>query len=208
MSYRTSLIRIALAVTTLLMMAVGMEARAATTLDNLQAAYNGESNAHAKYLAYAKQAETEGYARVAQLFKAAAKAEAIHAANHAAVIKAKGAVPMAEVKLPAIMSTAENLKDAITGESYERDTMYPDFLKQARQEGDRDALRTFNFAKAAEAKHAGLYGEALANLDGWKSVPAGSSFYVCPKCGETIVNPSYEKCPVCFTPTEKFEKVD
>ena len=52
-----------------------------STLDNLQAAFNGESNANARYLAFAKKADEEGYGQVASLFRAAARAEEIHAAN-------------------------------------------------------------------------------------------------------------------------------
>ena len=129
----------------------------ATTLDNLNAAFNGESNAHARYLAFAKKADEEGYGEVASLFRAAARAEEIHAANHAAVIKKLGGVPKADVQAPDVKSTKENLEAAIKGESYERDTMYPEFLAKARKEGQRDAIETFNFAKSAEAEHAKLY---------------------------------------------------
>src|SRR3974390_2910976 len=88
----------------------------ATTLENMQAAYNGESNAHARYLAFAKQADSEGYGQVASLFRAAARAENIHATNHAAVIQVLGAVPQARVEDPIVKSTSENLEAAIKGE--------------------------------------------------------------------------------------------
>src|SRR5260370_5219664 len=102
-----------------------------TTLENMQAAFNGESNAHIRYLAFAKHADNEGYGEVASLFRAAARAEEIHARNHAVVIKEMGAVPQAKIDSPEMKSTRENLEAAIKGESYERDTMYPAFLKQA-----------------------------------------------------------------------------
>ena len=60
------------------------------TLENLQAAFDGESNARNKYLAFAKKAGEEGYGEVASLFRAAAKAEEIHANNHAVVIRKLG----------------------------------------------------------------------------------------------------------------------
>ncbi|HRH41345.1 MAG TPA: ferritin family protein [Pyrinomonadaceae bacterium] len=175
------------------------------TLANLMEAYNGETNANAKYLEYAKKADEEGYGKVASLFRAAAKAEAVHITNHAAVIKNMGGTPKAEIKLPPIKSTEENLKDAVAGESYERDTMYVDFMIEARRTGNKDALRTFNFAKIAEAEHAKLYTEAITNLDKWKGEK--TTFYVCPTCGFTTTNPNLEKCPVDFTPKEKFESV-
>lgn len=177
----------------------------AKTLENLQTAFNGESNAHAKYLEYAKKADEEGYTKVASLFRAAARAEEIHAANHADVIKKMGDTPNADVKLPAIKTTRENLADAVKGETYERDVMYADFLKEARSVGNRDALRTFNFAKTAESEHAKLYAEALADLENWKG--GAMTFYVCPRCGFTTPNMNFEKCPVDFTGKEKFEAI-
>src|ERR1035437_8259983 len=68
------------------------------TLANLQTAYNGESNAHAKYLEFAKQADSEGYGKVASLFRAAAAAEQIHLTCEAAVIKEAGTTPQADIK--------------------------------------------------------------------------------------------------------------
>jgi rubrerythrin len=172
------------------------------TLDNLQTAFNGESNASARYLAFAQKAEAEGYGKVASLFRAAARAEEIHANNHAAVIRNLGATPTADVKTPEVKSTAENLQAAIKGESYERDAMYPEFLKQAREDGNRDAIRTFNFAREAEAEHAKLYTEASTNLATWKTT--AQPFYVCPSCGYTTSDLNFNKCPVDFTPREKF----
>lgn len=176
--------------------------KASKTLENLQTAFDGESNAKARYLAFAQKAESEGYGKVASLFRAAARAEDIHANNHAEVIRKLGATPLADVKTPEVKSTAENLQAAIKGESYERDTMYPDFLKQARDEGNKDAVRTFNLAKEAEAEHAKLYTEASSNLAQWKA-PV-QPFYICPSCGYTTPTLNFGKCPVDFTPKEKF----
>ena len=85
----------------------------ANTLENLQAAFNGESNANAKYLAFAKRADEEGYKKAASLFRAAARAEAIHFANHAVVIKKLGGTPEADIKTPEVGSTVENLKAVV-----------------------------------------------------------------------------------------------
>lgn len=182
------------------------KASASTTLENLQAAYNGESNAHERYLAFAKQAESEGFGEVASLFRAAARAEKIHATNHAAVIQELGASPKANIEKPEVKSTRENLEAAVKGETYERDSMYPEFLKQARADRNARAVRTFNLAKSAEAEHAKLYSETLAGLDKLKGTKA-TAFYVCPICGYTVKEVNFAKCPSCFTPKEEFEKV-
>lgn len=177
----------------------------ATTLENLQTAFNGESNANAKYTAFAKKADDEGYTKVASLFRAAARAEEIHKNNHAAVIKKMGGTPTADIKAADVKTTAENLKGAIEGETYERDKMYTDFLAQARNADNKDAMRTFNFAKTAEAEHAKLYADALANLDKWKG--GKTTFLVCSTCGYTTSDVTIEKCPVDFTTKDKLESI-
>ena len=180
--------------------------RAAGTLDDMQAAFNGESNAQARYSAFAKEADKEGYRDVANLFRAAARAEQIHASNHAEVIKQMGGQPKANLENPQVKSTRENLEAAIKGETYERDTMYPEFIKQAKSDGNAKATRSLNLARAAETEHVKLYQAALNGLSGGKTASAGG-YYVCPVCGFTARVPDFEKCPSCFTPKEKFEKI-
>jgi len=155
------------------------------TLKNLQSAYNGESNAHVMYLAFAEKADQEGYKEVASLFRAAAKAEQIHRDNHAEVIRKMGATPKNTITTPEVKSTAENLAQAIKGESYERDTMYPGFISQAKAEKNQAALQTLNYALAAETQHAKLYTEAKNNLTAWRNQTY--PFYVCTVSGETVV---------------------
>ena len=175
------------------------------TLGNLLTAYDGESNAHVRYLAFAKRADAEGYGAVASLFRAAARAEAVHAGNHASVIRQMGGTPKADVKDPVVKTTAENLKAAIAGEEYERDVMYPKFLAQAKAEGLGAAVETIEYAGAAEGTHAQLYAEALRDLSQWKG-PA-RKFYVCGECGYTVKEITFRKCPTCKSPKEKYEAV-
>jgi rubrerythrin len=177
-----------------------------TTLVNLQTAFNGESNAHARYLAFAKKADEEGYLGVASLFRAAAHAEGVHMERLSEVIKGMGGAPLADVKTPEVKTTKENLEAALKGESYERDTMYPEFIQQARTERNLDALRVFNFAKSAEAEHAKFYHAALVDMNSWKG--AKRDFYVCNNCGFTVETITFEKCPVCFHPKSEYVKVN
>lgn len=191
-----------------LVMLVSGTASAATgkTLNNLMTAFNGESNAHAKYLAYAKRADENGFGQVASLFRAAARAEEIHAANHAEVIRKMGGSPKADIKPADVRTTKENLEDAIKGETYEKSTMYPEFLATAKSEGMSDAMRTFNFAKYAENEHTRLYAEALAKLDSLKGSKA-KDYFVCQVCGNTVAVIDFQKCPSCRQPKEKYTKV-
>lgn len=186
--------------------AFAADAGTAATLANLQTAFNGESNAHARYLAFSKKADAEGYGEVASLFRAAARAEEIHANNHAAVIKKLGGKPEAKIETPAVKTTKENLEAAIKGETYERDSMYPEFLKQARQIRNTDAIQTFNYAKTAEAEHAKLYTAALNNLEKSKGTKA-KNYYVCGVCGYTVEKITFTKCPSSFTPVDKYETI-
>lgn len=177
----------------------------ASTLDNLQAAFNGESNARARYLAFAVKADEEGYGPVASLFRAAARAEQIHAANHAEVIRALGAEPCAVIEEPEVKTTALNLEAAIAGETYERDVMYPAFFEQARQERQKQAMRTFLLALKAEGEHARLYTRDLELLE---TLRGGSvDYYVCPVCGYTSDAPEGDRCPFCAASKEEYEIV-
>jgi rubrerythrin len=180
-------------------------APASQTLLNLQAAYEGESNATVKYTAFAIKAEVEGFLRAAALFRAAARAEQVHAAHHARTIAKLGGTPRACIHVPEVKSTRENLEVAKAGEVYERDVMYPDFIKEAEASGQKDAVRTFSLAMKAEAVHAQLYGQALANLE---AQHGATTFYVCLVCGEVTDNPAdTEHCPICNSPKEKFVAV-
>jgi rubrerythrin len=157
----------------------------ATTLENLMAAHNGESNANARYTEFAKKADSEAYASVATLFRAAPQAEKIHANNHAEVIKKMGGTTKADIQKVEVRSIKENLAVAVRGETYERDVMYPAFLQQAKAEGNKAAIRTINFAKNVEAVHADLYTEASAKLDIMKGGQE-KIYYFCPVCGNTF----------------------
>lgn len=173
------------------------------TLDNLQASYDGESNAHATYLAYSVKAKAEGFKKIASLFAAAARAEEIHAANHAKVIRSMGGTPKADLKQPQVGSSQDNLRAALKGETYERDIMYPGFLTQARKDGNAGAIETLNLARTAEIEHAKLYKQALDEFEGWKG--SAATFYVCPVCGWTAMTLPAERCPSSFTPKGRFQ---
>jgi rubrerythrin len=161
------------------------------TIEDLKAAFAGESQANRKYLAFAKVADEEGFPQVARLFRAAAEAETIHAHNHLRALDGIGA-------------TAANIKEAISGENYEHVSMYPEFIKDAEAEKHDKALRSFKYAQAVEIEHETLYKEALLNLakDG-----DGFDYYICPVCGHTHPRNAPDKCPVCGASGSKFIKV-
>ncbi|MBU0881788.1 MAG: rubrerythrin [Candidatus Omnitrophica bacterium] len=177
----------------------------ATTLDNLMTAYNAEVNANARYIAFSKKANEEGYDIAASLFRATAAAEQVHYERHGEVIKKLGGTPNAIIETPVVNSTTENIESAFRGEVYEKDLMYPAFLKQAEKEKIEDAIDAFEDAGAAEGVHAELYAGMLKNL----TISRGLSkdFYVCPVCGNAVDAVTSAMCPICLTDTKKFKRV-
>lgn len=158
---------------------------------NLQEAFAGESQANRKYLAFAKKADAEGYKQVAKLFRAAAEAETVHALNH---LK----------ELGGIKSTKENLTEAISGETHEFQSMYPQMITDAETEGVKGALRSFNFANEVEKIHAGLYQKAVEQLGNNEDV----DYHVCQICGNTVEGEPPDKCPICGALKKMFKKVE
>ena len=82
--------------------------------------------------------------------------------------------------------------------------MYPSFIKVAQEEGNKKAEFVFTRAKLAEAVHAELYMDAYNNID----APTDEAYYLCPICGYIHKGDDFEKCPICFTPADKFRKVE
>jgi rubrerythrin len=164
------------------------------TVEDLKAAFAGESQANRKYLAFAKKADADGLTQIAKLFRAAAAAETVHAHNHFRAMDGVG-------------TTNENLKTAIAGENYEVVTMYPDFIKDADAESVKRALNSFTWAWGVEKVHEALYRKALESLDAQKPLPE-VDYYVCPTCGYTHEGPWQGPCPICKSPGEKFERIN
>jgi rubrerythrin len=163
------------------------------TIEDLKAAFAGESQANRKYLAFAKKADADGLPQVAKLFRAVAAAETVHAHSHLRALDGVG-------------TTADNLKVAIEGENYEWVSMYPEFIKDAEAESMKRALASFKWAFEAEKVHEELYRKALASVESQQ--PATEiDYYVCPICGYTHEGPLEGNCPICKTPADKFERI-
>lgn len=173
----------------------------ATTLENLQAGYNGESNASARYAAFAAKADAEGYLGVGSMFRAASKSESIHAARHAKAIEALGAIPKADIKTADVKSTKDNLKAAIAGENYEFQKMYPAFIKKAKADKNAEAGLSFKYAMDVEKTHSKLYSQALNNLQNWRAV---KKFIVCQNCGYVTADLGVKPCSICAFPRSQF----
>ena len=164
----------------------------AKTGENLKSAFAGESQANRRYLAFARKAEEEGFMQVAKLFKAAAEAETVHALNH---LRITGQ----------IQSTLENLDTAVSGETFEFEKMYPEYIDTAKREGNKQAAWSFDVANQVEQIHAKLFKKAIDALKNKKPM-AKVDYYVCGVCGNTVEGEAPDKCPICGAPKEKFFK--
>lgn len=164
------------------------------TEENLKEAFAGESQARNKYDYFAKVAYKEGYNYIGKLFEETAVNEMQHAKDEFKLLGGLG-------------KTADNLKEAISGERHETEEMYPSFAKQAEQEGNAEAARLFRQIAKVEAEHQKRY-ERLLRL-----VEAGEVFrrskpirWKCSKCGYIFTGKEApEKCPSCKHPREYYE---
>lgn len=175
--------------------------------ENMLAAFKGETSASAKYAAYSKKAEQEGYHEIALLFKATSTSENIHANNHKEVleelgVKAPMITPEYEVK-----STQENLEDALKGESYEIATMYPEFIAAAKATNSEFALISLEYAYKTEKKHKVLYETAIEALKNKTVKSLATVYFVCPTCGNTFAGIAPKRCEISMTSSEKFLKI-
>ncbi len=164
------------------------------TSENLKAAFAGESQANRKYLAFAKKAEDEGKLGIAKLFRAAAEGETVHALNHLR-------------NLGDVKTTTENLQAAIAGETYEIDTMYPEFISHSQEEKEAGAELSFNNALKVEIIHQKLFREALEKLKAGADLE-NAEYYICPVCGYPAISEAPENCPICHALKDKFKKLD
>lgn len=162
------------------------------TMEDLAAAFAGESQANRRYLGFAQKADEEGYPQASRMFRAAAEAETVHALNHLRAMNG-------------IADTAANLKEAVAGETHEFSAMYPDMIEHAKAENHTQALRSFEWANAVEKIHAELYQKLLDSLSkDMEEYP----YYVCPVCGYTHEKEAPDRCPVCNAKGDRFKKID
>jgi rubrerythrin len=171
---------------------------------NLQAAFDNEVNAKERYVAYAQQAEREDFRAAARVFRACAKAESVHARRHVQAIAVTGAQARAVLERFEVHGTADNLRAAISGESYEVEHWYPALLARARAEHWPEAVRGIVGARSAERQHLLLLTDALTHLE---ERPAPVTLYVCSFCGRTVEHLDPDKCPNCFTSSRRFISV-
>lgn len=167
------------------------------TTENLKAAFAGESQARNKYTFFAKIARKEGYHYIAKIFEETAANEMQHAKDHLKLLGGLG-------------DTAANLKEAIGGEDYEVQSMYPNFAKEAEAEGQKEAAMAFKQVAKIEAHHRERYKKLLAMIEAGTVYKREQAIkWKCSVCGyvhEGTEPPA--KCPSCNHAREYYEPAD
>ncbi|OSS42055.1 Rubrerythrin [Desulfurella amilsii] len=155
-------------------------------------AFAGESQAHMRYLNFAKAAEKEGKTNVARLFKAISQAEVIHASGHFKLLNGIG-------------STLDNVKSAWEGENFESEEMYPAYEAVAKEQSQDKAAKWIDMVLQVEKDHRSLYEKARAALEQNKDADF-KGIFLCSVCGYVALDAAPDKCPVCGAPASAFEK--
>lgn len=164
------------------------------TLQNLMAAFAGESQARNKYTYYASKAKKEGFEQISELFTETANQEKEHAKLWFKLFHGIG-------------DTMDNLRDAAAGENDEWTDMYPRMAEEARAEGFDDIAALFEGVAAVEKVHEEKYRRLLQNIeDGIVFSRDGDRVWQCRNCGHIHVGKAApELCPVCNHPQAYFE---
>ena len=164
------------------------------TLENLQIAFAGESQARNKYTYFASKARKEGYVQIANIFEETAANEKEHAELW---FKAMGGIG----------TTAQNLKAAAEGENYEWTDMYKDMAKTAREEGFVELAIQMEGVAAIEKEHEARYKKLAKNIKEGKVFKKDAKVtWQCSNCGHQVVSKSAPKeCPVCHHPQAYFQ---
>jgi len=162
------------------------------TQKNVYTAFIGEAKAYFRLLAYAEKAKEEDVPQMALLFRAIAEAERVHATRNLNLAKEL-----------VVKDTDTNLEKSFQREKSVSENVYPDFIKDAEDEGETAASLVFSQARDAETYHAKLYERAIMNVIKEKV----ESYYVCQVCGYVVDKKAPDNCPICNAPKEKFKRV-
>ena len=177
------------------------------TEQNLLKAFAGESQARNRYNYYASQAKKEGLEQIAAIFEETAINEKEHAKRFFKFLE--GGMVEITAKYPAgvIGTTLENLKAAADGENEEWTELYPEFARNAEEEGFKEVASAFKLIAKVEKAHEERYRTLYDNLESGKVFKRGDKvIWKCRNCGflhEAAAAP--QTCPACLHPQSYFE---
>ena len=176
------------------------------SIEDLKTAFNSESTSADKYSKFAEKARVEGFDTIATLFEAVSKSEAIHATNHVKVLEKYGEHAITpQIASFEVKTTAENIQSAFNTETYEMQTQYPVFIRDAENEKAAEAAKSFTWAWDAEKKHLSYFSVATTSLTNGSEKGLSFNWYVCPVCGNTYNAEDLKtSCDFCLTKQENF----
>jgi len=173
-----------------------MNLKGSKTEANLQAAFSGESEARNKYSYFASAAKKDGYEQIADYFTETAENEKEHAKIWFKL-------------LSGISNTTDNLIAAAKGENFEWTVMYPQFAKEAYEEGFESIAKLFELIANIEKSHEQRYLDLLKNINDQKVFADENEIsWHCRNCGHIHTGKNApEFCPACSHPKAYFEKL-
>jgi rubrerythrin len=179
------------------------------TEKNLLKAFAGESQARNRYAFFSSQAKKEGYEQIAWIFADTADNEKEHAKLFFTFLEGGDVEIIASYPAGRIGTTAENLKEAASGERTEWGTLYPDFAEVAEKEGFPEIARVFRMILTVEAGHEKRYLALLENIEKKRVFKRdGSVRWRCRNCGYIHEGPEAPvECPACAHPQAYYELI-
>jgi len=184
-----------------------MQLKGSKTEKNILTAFAGESQARNRYTYFASKARDEGYIQIAQIFEETANQEKEHAKRLFKLLEGGNVEIQASFPAGVIGTTAENLKEAASGEHYEWTEMYPTFAQIAEEEGFSNIAAIFRSIAVAEKQHEKRYQALKANIESGRVFRREKPVvWRCINCGyihEGTEAP--EICPSCAHPQAYFE---
>lgn len=165
------------------------------TEQNLKDAFAGQSMAQTKYRMFSDVAKEEGYEQISEIFMKTAGNEKEHAEVWYKILH------------DGLGDTLANLKDAVSGETHEHTSMYPDYAKIAKEEGFDDIAKLFEQAAKIERSHQMRYGELEKNIEEDRVFKKDQPVvWECRNCGNRVYGKEApERCPFCGYPQGFFE---
>ena len=177
------------------------------TEKNILTAFCGESQARNRYTYYASQAKKDGYVQIQSIFEETANQEKEHAKRLFKLLEGGNVEVSASFPAGVVGTTAENLKEAATGENHEHTVMYPEFAEVAREEGFANIADIFMAIANAEAQHEKRFKDLLGNIEkGCVFKRDEKVVWRCRNCG--YLHDDHEApeiCPACAHAKAHFE---
>jgi rubrerythrin len=173
------------------------------TVAALGDAFQRETDAHRRYLAFAGVAMREGYKGIAYLFTAFAMSEGVHARNFRDLVARLGGQAIAAPTATNPGTTKQSVIAAVEDEIDTIDNLYPRTLERIRRERHVEARRLVKFAWESERQHR----EQLLKIRRYSPVlfekvaktidEKTRLYFVCQACGSTLGQVPSPNCPVC-----------